>query len=128
MSTSDSPKWHEEEVLNGDRHPAQTHAYFAGANFYGDYKTALFYIVSDQVTTNNGQQIRRMRIGRQMTPEGYKRLRIDRWHLDLLQGALSTGALGFTPNNGLDNIQTIPYTPNAAPTVYLSESKDGGQS
>ena len=128
MSTSESPKWHEEEVINGDRHPAQTHAYFAGVNFYGDYEKALFYIVSDQVTTNNGERIRRMRIGRQMSPEGYKRLRIDRWHLDLLQGALSTGALGFTPDHGLDNILTIPYTPNAQPTVYLSVSKDGGQS
>jgi hypothetical protein len=128
MSTSDSPKWHEEEVINGDRHPAQTHAYFAGVNFYGDYEKALFYIVSDQVTTNNGERIRRMRIGRQMTPKGYKRLRIDRWHLDLLQGALSTGALGFTPDHGLDNILTIPYAPNAQPTVYLSVSKDGGQS
>ena len=128
MSTSESPKWHEEEVINGDRHPAQTHAYFAGVNFYGDYEKALFYIVSDQVTTNNGERIRRMRIGRQMSPEGYKRLRIDRWHLDLLQGALSTGALGFTPDHGLDNILTNPYAPNAQPTVYLSVSKDGGQS
>jgi len=128
MSTSESPKWHEEEVINGDRHPAQTHAYFAGVNFYGDFEKALFYIVSDQVTTNNGERIRRMRIGRQMSPEGYKRLRIDRWQLDLLQGALSTGVLGFTPDHGLDNILTIPYAPNAQPTVYLSVSKDGGQS
>lgn len=128
MSTSDSPKWHEEEIINGDRHPAQTHAYFAGVNFYGDYQKALFYIVSDQVTTNNGERIRRMRIGRQITPEGYKRLRIDRWQLDLLQGALSTGALGFSNIHGLDNILTAPYLPNAQPTVYLSVSKDGGQS
>ncbi len=127
MSTSDYPKWHEEEVLNGDRHPAQTHAYFDGVNFYGDYQSPLFYIVNDQVTTNNGQQIRRMRIGKQITPEGYKRLRIDRFHLDLLQGALSTGNLGFVNTNGLDNILTTPYAPNAAPTVYLSVSKDGAQ-
>lgn len=128
MSTTDSPRWHEEEIINGDRHPAQTHAYFDGVNFYGDYQKALFYIVSDQVTTNNGQRIRRMRIGRQMCPEGYKRLRIDRWQLDLLQGALSTGLLGFTSEHGLDNILTIPYAPNAQPTVYLAVSKDGGQS
>jgi len=127
MSTVDSPKWHEEEVLNGDRHPAQTHAYFDGANFYGDYNKALFYLVSDQTPTNNNEKIRRVRIGRQMTPEGYKRLRIDRWQLDLLQGSLSTGALGFTNTPGLDNILTIPYAPNAQPTVYLSYSKDGGQ-
>jgi hypothetical protein len=28
-----------------------------------------------------------MRIGRQISPEGYNRLRIDRWQLDVLQGA-----------------------------------------
>lgn len=128
MSTSDSPKWHEEEIINGDRHPAQTHAYFSGVNFYGDYEKALFYIVNDQITTNNGQRIRRMRIGRQITPEGYKRLRIDRFHLDLLQGSLSTGNLGFTSEHGMDNILTTPYAPNAQPTVYLSVSKDGSQS
>lgn len=128
MSTSDSPKWHEEEVLNGDRHPAQTHAYFSGVNFYGDYEKALFYIVSDQVTTNNGQQIRRMRIGRQMSPEGYNRLRIDRWQIDLLQGALATDGMGFTKFPVLNDSLTTPYAPNAQPTVYLSVSKDGGQS
>lgn len=128
MSAPDTPRWHEEEVLNGDRHPAQTHAYFAGVNFYGNYQEALFYLVSDQVTTNNGERIRRMRIGRQMTPDGYKRLRIDRWHLDLLQGALSTANSGFTSTHGLNNILTTPYAPNAQPVVYLSVSKDGGQS
>lgn len=127
MSTAESPRWHEEEVLNGDRHPAQTHAYFDGVNYYGDYESALFYIVDDQTSTNNNQQIRRMRIGRQMSPEGYNRLRIDRFQVDLLQGALSTGSLGFTAEKGLDNIQNIPYAPNAQPTVYLSISKDGGQ-
>lgn len=128
MSTADAPKWHEEEVLNGDRHPAQTHAYFDGVNFYGDYSKALFYIVNDQTTTNNGQQIRRMRIGRQMTPEGYNRLRIDRWQLDLLQGALVTNPMGFTKLPVLNDVLTTPFAPNAQPTVYLSVSKDGGQS
>lgn len=128
MSTVEDPKWHEEEIINGNRHPAQTHAYFLGVNFYGDYNAPLLYIVSDQITTNNGQPIRRMRIGRQVTPPGYNRLRIDRWHLDLLQGALSTGALGFTNTKGIDNILTTPYAPNAQPTVFLSYSKDGGQS
>lgn len=87
MSTTDSPKWHEEEVLNGDRHPAQTHAYFDGVNYYGAYNRAVFYIVDAQNPTNDGEPIRRMRIGRQMSPPGYKRLRIDRFQLDVLQGA-----------------------------------------
>ncbi len=128
MSTTDSPRWHEEEVLNGDRHPAQTHAYFDGVNYYGDYNAPLFYIVSDQTVTNNGQQIRRMRIGRQMTPEGYNRLRIDRFQVDFIQGSVATMGTGFTSEHGMIPIQVTPYTPNAAPTVFLSVSKDGGQS
>lgn len=128
MSTAETPRWHEEEVLNGDRHPAQTHAYFNGVNFYGSYNAPIFYIVSDQVATNDGQQIRRMRIGKQITPEGYNRLRIDRFQVDLIQGSLVTDQRGFVAIPGLENIQVAPYAPNAQPTVYLSVSKDGGQS
>ncbi|CAB4128637.1 hypothetical protein UFOVP100_51 [uncultured Caudovirales phage] len=164
MSTQDRPRWHEEEVLNGDRHPAQTHAYFDGINYYGSYNSPNFYIVDSQTYTNelvvdNLQQIRRMRIGKQMTPEGYNRLRIDRFQIDLLQGQLqndlfqdvdllaesgdpllteasiniileqelSGGSIGFTATHGLDAILTTPYAPNAMPTVFLSISKDGGQ-
>ena len=87
MSTVDKPRWHEEEILNGDRHPAQTHAYFDGVNYYGAYDRAVFYIVDAQSSTNDGEPIRRMRIGRQMSPKGYRRLRIDRFQLDVLQGA-----------------------------------------
>lgn len=107
MSTAESPKWHEEEVLNGDRHPAQTHAYFDGVNYYGAYNTAIFYMVDDQISTNNGEPIRRMRIGKQISPEGYNRLRIDRWQLDVLQGAIGAG--------------------NTNPIVFFAYSKDGGQ-
>lgn len=113
MSTTDAPKWHEEEVLNGNRHPAQTHAYFDGVNYYGSYNTAKFYIVKDSDSTNDGETIRRMRIGRQMTPEGYNRLRIDRFQIDLLQGALA--------------LETQITTVGDQPVVFLSISKDGGQ-
>lgn len=107
MSTQESPKWHEEEVLNGDRHPAQTHAYFDGVNYYGAYNAAIFYMVDPQVSTNNGEPIRRMRIGKQISPEGYNRLRIDRWQLDVLQGSIESG--------------------NTNPIVFFAYSKDGAQ-
>lgn len=139
MSTAESVKWHEEEVLNGDRHPAQTHAYFDGVNYYGDYQHPLFYIVADGVSTNNGEAIRRMRIGKQMTPDGYNRLRIDRFQIDLLQG-----------QQDLDNIISEPIwtedqedlltesgvvleadqvfnVGGGQATVFLAISRDGGQ-
>lgn len=139
MSTADSPKWHEEEVLNGDRHPAQTHAYFDGVNYYGDYQHPLFYIVADGVTTNNGEAIRRMRIGKQMSPDGYNRLRIDRFQVDLLQGQLALDE--FLTIDLLTEGQDIILTESgediilnqetnlggSQPVVYLSISKDGGQ-
>ncbi len=139
MSTAESPKWHEEEVLNGDRHPAQTHAYFDGVNYYGDYKRAIFYIVADGVSTNNGEPIRRMRIGKQMTPDGYNRLRIDRFQLDLLQGQLAideqvevdllaeTQEILLTESGVNIIIDQEVTSAGGNPTVFLAISKDGGQ-
>ncbi len=139
MSTPDTPRWHEEEVLNGDRHPAQTHAYFDGVNYYGDYKQALFYIVDNTNSTNNGETIRRMRIGRQMCPQGYKRLRIDRFQIDLLQGAVDIDDFEdidldtelsetLLTESGIDILlENQINIGGGQPTVFLSISKDGGQ-
>jgi len=141
MSEDGTPRWHEEEVLSGNRHPAQTHVYFDGMNFYGDYQSAVFYLINPNVATNYNSvtgiddPIKRMRIGRQITPKGYVRLRIDRFQVDLLQGQTATGNLGFTNINNLSDIQTTPYNFNPAlqpialaqPAVHLSISKDGGQ-
>jgi hypothetical protein len=139
MSTAESLKWHEEEVLNGDRHPAQTHAYFDGVNYYGAYNKPKFYIVADQVSTNDGETIRRMRIGRQMSPEGYNRLRVDRFQVDLLQGALDIQQL-IDIDLAAEDEETITTEASediildqqidiggGQPTVFLAISKDGGQ-
>ena len=139
MSNAESQKWHEEEVLNGDRHPAQTHAYFHGVNYYGDYNQKKFYLVDDEVATNDGEHIRRMRIGKQMTPGGYNRIRIDRWQLDLLQGqrdilrrvdvTLDTeDSQIITTENDIDIIlDQGSLIGGNQPVVYFSYSKDGGQ-
>ncbi len=140
MSTPDDPKWHEEEVLNGDRHPAQTHVYYEGVNYYGHYSLPILYSVDDSLVTNDGEPIRRVRIGKQMTPEGYNRLRIDRWHLDLLQGQQNTyvyDEFNLDAENSDDilteddvNIildQQILVPSTQRPVVWLSISKDGGQ-
>jgi hypothetical protein len=106
---SDATKlWHEEEVLNGDRHPAQTHAYFNGMNFVGNYDDPILYQLDPATYTNDGEAIRRMRITKAIVPPGYQRIRIDRLQIDLLQGQI---------NPNLNNLY-----------VFLSISKDGGQS
>lgn len=139
MSTADAPKWHEEEVLNGNRHPAQTHAYFDGVNYYGSYLGPVFYLVSDSTPTNDGEAIRRMRIGRQMTPKGYDRLRIDRFQIDVLQGQFDVSQLvdvDLTTENsqplltesGLNIIlEDQIQTGSGQPVIFLSVSRDGGQ-
>lgn len=103
--------WHEEETLPGNRHPAQTHAYFNGVNYVGDYNSPILYILSSLAFTNNGEKIRRMRIWRPFVPPGYQRIRIDRFQLDLLQGSK----------------EEIKLLPDLTPYVFLSISKDGGQ-
>jgi hypothetical protein len=87
-------RWHEEEVLDGTRHLAQTHAYINGNNYYGDYKNPILYQVDSTTTTNAGESIPRIRIGKGVVPEGYNRIRADRFQIDLLQGqALTTSVV-----------------------------------
>lgn len=141
--TQEGRLWHEEEVLNGDRHPAQTLAYLGGTNYVGSYENSTLYVLNPLTYTNDGEAIRRARIGRPIVAPGYQRRRIDRFQLDLLQGQLAivqeatesflelenTGLLllqdGF--NLLLEDSSDSNYN-NQPPQIFLSWSKDGGQS
>lgn len=139
MSTVDAPRWHEEEVLNGNRHPAQTHAFYNGINYYGDYQHAKFYAVDPNLTTNDLEPIRRMRIAKPISPEGYNRLRIDRFQVDLLQGQVDeevteeafllaeSGDDLLAENDDLLLLEQQVVVSEGQPVVFLSYSKDGGQ-
>lgn len=140
MSTPEIRLWHEEEVLNGDRHPAQTHAYYQGNNYYGSYNSPVLYRVDNLLATNDGEAIRRVRIPRIVVPPGYNRIRIKRFQLDVIQGEQ------VTPENIVDNWATQEGDPIVTeqgdnivltqvrhihitqPYILLSVSKDGGQS
>lgn len=143
MSNPQQLLWHEEEVLNGDRHPAQTHAFFNGINYVGDYKLPNLYRISPTLYTNDGEHIRRMRITAPVGPGGYQRTRVDRFHLDLLQGDvdqlepeteieidLLTEDNHVLETEAEDNIilenGIISHTHEDV-FVFLSVSKDGGQ-
>ena len=142
--TEEGKLWHEEMTLYLNRHPAQTHAYYNGNNYYGSYNNPIMYLVNTQFTTNDGEAIPRIRIGQSVTPPGYQRTRIDRFHLDLRQGdedlsqvvievtdlAAETGFILDT-ESGIDIIieDTISDDSlNNNPIIYLSISKDGGES
>lgn len=135
--------WHEEEVLNGNRHPAQTHAYFNGNNYVGHYSLPILYQVDANTYNNDGESIRRMRIGRMFVPPGYNRTRIDRFQLDLLQGNIAeiiqtaveldlgteNANLILTENGNNIELEQTGFTTDIVtpPFVFLSISKDGGQ-
>ncbi len=141
--TSEATKyWHEEELLNGDRHPAQTHVYFNGINYVGDYRKPTLYRLDVNAFTNDGEAIRRMRISQSFVPPGYQRRRIDRFQLDMVQGTIANleqifSELDLLTEDGFtletesgDSIildQNVITTNDPQYYVYLSMSKDGGQ-
>lgn len=135
-------RWHEEEVLNGDRHPAEVHVFFNGLNYYGHYKKSIFYLVDTELFTNDGEPIKRMRIGRPVCPPGYQRTRIDRFQIDLLQGQVDVelqfeelnidtenefDLLTEDGNNLITNQELATQNEIDIPSLFFSYSKDGGQ-
>jgi len=142
-SEEEGKLWHEEEVLNGDRHPAQTHGYFNGSNYYGSYHQPILYQVDQSFTSNDGEAIPRIRIGRCYVPSTYNRTRIDRFMLDAIQGQVNvintTNILDLLTESGiqidtedgvfnliLDQSTLSPIYDITQPPVFLSYSKDGG--
>lgn len=135
--------WHEEQTLVGNRNPAQTHAYFNNLNYVGDYQNPILYILDSSNYTNNGEIIPRIRISKAIVNPGYQRRRIDRFHLDIVQGDISE-LLETTQNlilqtealfdiddesgNPLLLEQGLNIQSPEALGVYLSISKDGGVS
>lgn len=141
-SREETKLWHEEEVLNGNRHPAQTHAYFNGVNYVGHYALPILYEVDSDLFTNDGEVIRRMRITKAIVPPGYQRIRIDRLQIDLLQGNIANIETQFEDlvlltedGNQLitENVENILLENGALIhnpqdlKVFLSISRDGGQ-
>ncbi len=143
-ASDETKKWHEEERLLGDRHFAQTHAYFNGNNYVGSYLAPVLYQIDPNTYTNDGENIRRARIFRPVVPGGYQRIRVDRLQVDLLQGQINLGNLVSTDifllaesgmiidtETGLDLLldQSSGNSLNSIfpMNLYLSVSKDGGQ-
>lgn len=141
--SSDATKlWHEEETLSGNRHIAQTSAFFGGQNYVGHYNQPILYILDPNTFTNDGEAIRRARIPRPWVPEGYQRLRVDRLQIDLLQGnianintqfqsidLLTESGENITTESGENiELEQVVATNNPNPLyLFLSISKDGGQ-
>lgn len=134
--------WHEEQTLDGNRHPGQTHGYFNGTNFLGSFDQPVLYQVDSAFTKNDGEAIPRKRIGRCYVPSTYNRTRIDRFMLDIIQGLPNitniSGILDLLAETGdtiitesgldiiLEQSTNSPIYDLTEPPVFLSYSKDGG--
>lgn len=139
MSDSENLRWHEEEMLNGTRHVAQTGCYYDGKNYVASYIEPKFYLIDSTVSTNDEETIRRMRISKSVKDPTQARMRIDVFQLDLLQGNVALGIYSQEYIEAEDGDQlttehdeflitenTVPYYLEQ-PYVLLSYSKDGGQ-
>jgi hypothetical protein len=136
--------WHEEETIQDGRHPAQTHAYLNGINYVGSYNSAALYQLDSMTFTNDLDPIRRMRITKPVVPPGYQRIRVDRLQIDIVQGSKFIDEDGTLPiylltqnNSEILTQSNIPillqqratnYLVLEDPVMYLSVSKNGGQS
>lgn len=133
--------WHEEEMFGALRHIAQTHAYYKGVNYVGNYLTDILYVIAANFYDNDGELIKRMRIGKPMGPPGYQRTRVDRFQIDLIQGSNQNFILDNDPillEDGINDLlledgdfletnQTYAQNLVLNPMLALSISKDGGQ-
>jgi len=107
-------------------------------NYYGDYNRAIFYSVDTTYPTNDGEDIKRVRIGRPISFEGYPRFRIDRFQLDLIQGTVDAETDEawleaensddlLTEDDKLILLEQQVILNDGQPVVFFSYSKDGGQ-
>lgn len=119
MSSASDRKWHEETMLDGTRHIANTHIFFNNAHYIGSYTSAKLYHYSTDFLNNDGEAIHRQRIMHVISNAIYKRIRIDRLQIDMLQG------VGIP---GTDNTTFAALLANKDqdPALKLSISADGG--
>lgn len=140
LSTFEQPLWHEEMMLDGSLHVISTHAYFNGLNYVGHRTKPILYLFDEDESTNDGEVIERTRIGQPIYPETGNRLQIDRFTVDLLQGerySTITETDIFTEDSDsilaedgdtliIESVTDVLKSNH--PVIYLSISKDGGQS
>jgi len=118
MSSEQKRRWHNEEMLNGSRHIAQTGFNYKNINYVGAYNAPKLFQMSFAFTTNDTENIKRVRQTRIFANQSYKRIRVDRLELDLIQG--------FAIANIILNNFGDQTTTDIQPVVFLNISKDGG--
>jgi hypothetical protein len=118
---------------------ANCHAYFNDTHYVGSYKAPIIYDFSRKWSTNDGQEIRRVRVCPHFFDENYRMMQIRWLQIDMQMGiGLSVGAQDaerWITDTGDFIIDTagdfmVWGVPNenvgVDPMVYLRISRDGG--
>lgn len=100
--------WSELEALDGSRHPANCHAYFAGKHLIGDYQTRNIFELSDAYYDHDGTRFKWKRITKNLSSPTYKRMRVNKIQVDTNKGRANSSG------------------DNEDPKIYLGASRDGG--
>lgn len=120
-------KWHELEALDGSRHIANLHVFYEELHLIVGYNDDILYEMNEAFLTidRNGiiENIKRTRIARVLSVPTYDRIRIDRFHIDMLQGVGLPKTSLFIRDPVTD---TLILDPDRDPVVFLSISEDGG--
>src|SRR5580698_2608142 len=102
-------KWHEQQVLNGNRDTSVTHAFFDNKHFITTYNDSNLYQLSYAFLDNNGEKIKRTRICRTMSSPTYERIKYSRMQIDMLKG------VGLINTKGLNYFgPLVPPPPSAS--------------
>lgn len=125
-------KWYRKEMLkhipqlgvpySGKvRHLTSCHAFFNGQHVVGSYKDSSIYFQSRAYPDNAGEPMKRQFVTGHLFDEDYKKILLNKVHLDMQQGIGQSG-------NGT-GVYTDPDDDELInPQVYLSLSRDGGES
>jgi hypothetical protein len=121
------------------RHLSNCHAYFNNTHYIGSYKDPTLYEFSRKFGTNNGEEIRRIRICPHFFDENYRMIQVTSLQIDMKMGiGLSGGDEGvsdwITNNNDFvitntgDNLVWANARSDVGinPKVYIRISRDGG--
>lgn len=121
------------------RHLSNCHAYFNNTHIIGSYKGPFLYNFSRSYPTNNGEEIRRIRVCPHFFDENYRMMQIRWLQIDMQMGiGLSGGSEGsekwitdegdFVVTTDGDNLVWGGSSQGLGqdPMVYLRISRDGG--
>jgi hypothetical protein len=116
--------WHELEMLDGNRDIANSHTFIGKTHYMTSYKDSKLYELSPVFLDNNGEKIKRTRILRFILDPVFRRIRLNRFELDMLKGV---GLINTKPISSYPpNVQPPSNASDVIPTVFLSLSNDGG--